>query len=191
MVSAGHVPAVSDFEAVDARRPPLLALSALERFSANPSSAGLLCCAGGPSGNSDSCTVVGRDGLRCLGQLAYILVALDSFRHSLAIPGDPCVVDVARPWIDYLDRLIGRLRANGIAILLSEQNAEMTLAIADRAYVMETGSITLQGSGRELRGHPEIVERYLGIGASASANRRTYEDRHVTLVRGLSDIFDD
>ena len=87
-------------------------------------------------------------------------------------------------------RLIGRLRANGIAILLSEQNAEMTLAIADRAYVMETGSITLQGSGRELRGHPEIVERYLGIGASASANRRTYEDRHVTLVRGLSDIFD-
>jgi branched-chain amino acid transport system ATP-binding protein len=35
-------------------------------------------------------------------------------------------------------RLIDRLRANGIAILLSEQNAQITLAIADRAYVMET-----------------------------------------------------
>jgi branched-chain amino acid transport system ATP-binding protein len=88
-------------------------------------------------------------------------------------------------------RLISRLRANGIAILLSEQNAEMTLAIADRAYVIETGSITLQGSGRELLGRSEVVERYLGIGAdSAAANRRAYENRHATLVRGLTDIFD-
>jgi branched-chain amino acid transport system ATP-binding protein len=89
-------------------------------------------------------------------------------------------------------RLIDRLRANGIAILLSEQNAQMTLAIADRAYVMETGRIALQGSGRELLGRPEIAERYLGIGAnSISANRRTAEDRHNRLVRGLADILED
>src|SRR6516164_6297075 len=87
-------------------------------------------------------------------------------------------------------RLIERLRANGIAILLSEQNAQMTLAIADRAYVIETGRIALQGSGRELLGRPEIVERYLGIGADAAAHRRTSEARHARLVRGLSEIFD-
>jgi branched-chain amino acid transport system ATP-binding protein len=87
-------------------------------------------------------------------------------------------------------RLIDRLRANGIAILLSEQNAQMTLAIADRAYVIETGRIALQGSGRELLGRPEIVERYLGIGADAAAHRRTSEARHARLVRGLSEIFD-
>jgi len=88
-------------------------------------------------------------------------------------------------------RLIERLRANGIAILLSEQNAQMTLAIADRAYVIETGSIALQGSGRELLGRPDIVERYLGIVAdSTSANRRNSEDRNVQYVRGLATIFD-
>ena len=88
-------------------------------------------------------------------------------------------------------RLIERLRANGIAILLSEQNAQMTLAIADRAYVIETGSIALQGSGRELLGRPDIVERYLGIVAdSTSANRRNSEGRYVRFVRGLATIFD-
>jgi len=87
-------------------------------------------------------------------------------------------------------RLIERLRANGIAILLSEQNAQMTLAIADRAYVIETGSIALQGSGRELLGRPEIAERYLGIGGdSDSAGRQRAEHRHARLVRGLADIF--
>jgi len=88
-------------------------------------------------------------------------------------------------------RLIERLRAQGIAILLSEQNARMTLAIADRAYVIETGNIALQGSGRELLGRSDIVERYLGIVAdSTSANRRNSEDRHVRFVRGLAKIFD-
>jgi branched-chain amino acid transport system ATP-binding protein len=88
-------------------------------------------------------------------------------------------------------RLIDRLRAERIAILLSEQNAQMTLAIADRAYVIETGSIALKGSGRELLGRPEIAERYLGVGAdSALPNRSTAEDRHARLARGLADIFD-
>jgi branched-chain amino acid transport system ATP-binding protein len=88
-------------------------------------------------------------------------------------------------------RLIERLRAEGIAILLSEQNAQMTLAIADRAYVIETGSIALQGSGRELLGRAEIAERYLGIGGDSTAvSRQTVEDRHARLVRGLAAIFD-
>jgi branched-chain amino acid transport system ATP-binding protein len=88
-------------------------------------------------------------------------------------------------------RLIERLRAEGIAILLSEQNAQMSLAIADRAYVIETGSIALQGSGRELLGRPEIAERYLGIGGDTAAiGRQAVEDRHARLVRGLAEIFD-
>jgi branched-chain amino acid transport system ATP-binding protein len=88
-------------------------------------------------------------------------------------------------------RLIEGLRAKGIAILLSEQNAQMTLAIADRAYVIETGSIVLQGGGRELLGRADIVERYLGIVADpTSAHRRNSEDRHVRFVRGLAKIFD-
>jgi branched-chain amino acid transport system ATP-binding protein len=88
-------------------------------------------------------------------------------------------------------RLIERLRANGIAILLSEQNAQMTLVIADRAYVIETGSIALQGSGRELLGRADIVERYLGVAAdSMAAHRRNTDDRHLRFVRGLAQIFE-
>jgi branched-chain amino acid transport system ATP-binding protein len=88
-------------------------------------------------------------------------------------------------------RLIERLRAAGISILLSEQNAQMTLAIADRAYVIEMGRITLHGSGRELLGRADIAERYLGVGGpSAAARRGATEDRHVRLVRGLAEILE-
>ena len=50
----------------------------------------------------------------------------------------------------------------GTTILLVEQNAQMALQVADRAYVMETGNITLQGPAEELL-HNEAVQRaYLG-----------------------------
>jgi branched-chain amino acid transport system ATP-binding protein len=61
-------------------------------------------------------------------------------------------------------RLIGALRARGIAVLLAEQNARMSLGIADRGYVIETGRVALQGTGPELLARPDIAERYLGIG---------------------------
>ncbi len=88
-------------------------------------------------------------------------------------------------------RLIVSLREQGIAILLSEQNAQMSLAIADRAYVIEMGRITLAGNGRELLGRPEIAERYLGVGTAAAADPRAVEAQHVRLVHGLKAILHD
>ena len=85
-------------------------------------------------------------------------------------------------------RLIMTLRDHGIAILLSEQNAHMSLAIADRAYVIEMGRITLAGKGSELLGRPEIAERYLGVGTAAAADPRAVEEQHARLVRGLQAI---
>jgi branched-chain amino acid transport system ATP-binding protein len=86
-------------------------------------------------------------------------------------------------------RLVATLRSRGIAILLSEQNARMSLAIADRGYVIERGRVVLQGRGRELLGNPEIAERYLGIGASAGGATGGHADpRHARLVRGLARI---
>ena len=58
---------------------------------------------------------------------------------------------------------IQRLRERGTTILLVEQNAQAALSIADRGYVMETGHITLQGSGRELLERPEVQAAYLGM----------------------------
>jgi len=61
-----------------------------------------------------------------------------------------------------LFRVIAELRAQGYTILLVEQNARQALQIADTAYVMETGRIRLQGSGRELLASPVVQAAYLG-----------------------------
>ena len=49
-----------------------------------------------------------------------------------------------------------------MTILLVEQNARKALEIADRAYVMETGRVILEGSAQELAANPEIERAYLG-----------------------------
>ena len=59
-------------------------------------------------------------------------------------------------------RIIEEINKQGTTILLVEQNAKMALAIADRAYVLETGKITLEGSGRELAASEQVQKVYLG-----------------------------
>ena len=54
------------------------------------------------------------------------------------------------------------LREQGLTILLVEQNVRLALQVANYAYVMENGLITLQGTSRDLQGHPMIVQAYLG-----------------------------
>ena len=63
--------------------------------------------------------------------------------------------------------LVQRLRAQGLAILLSEQNARQSLAIADDGYVLERGAIAMRGPARSLLQDPEVAQRYLGLGAAA------------------------
>ena len=58
--------------------------------------------------------------------------------------------------------IIQELHAAGTTILLVEQNAQMALAVADRAYVLETGTITLSGTGRELAESESVQKAYLG-----------------------------
>jgi branched-chain amino acid transport system ATP-binding protein len=83
-------------------------------------------------------------------------------------------------------QLIEKLRDQGIAILLSEQNARLSLAIADHAYVIEAGRVALGGSGKELLGKPEVAERYLGVGKAVD---RLSDQRHALLVAGLREVF--
>ena len=58
--------------------------------------------------------------------------------------------------------IIKELHASGTTILLVEQNAEMALQVADRAYVLESGRIKLSGTGAELAQSDEIKKAYLG-----------------------------
>ena len=58
--------------------------------------------------------------------------------------------------------IIRTIRDSGVTVLLIEQNANAALKIADRGYVLETGRITLEGSGRQLLSDPAVRSAYLG-----------------------------
>ncbi|GAA4676765.1 ABC transporter ATP-binding protein [Gordonia humi] len=55
------------------------------------------------------------------------------------------------------------IRETGIGVLLVEQNAAQALSISDRAYVLESGSVVLEGPGRELAGDERVRKAYLGL----------------------------
>lgn len=56
-----------------------------------------------------------------------------------------------------------RINGEGVTVLLVEQNVRQTLAMCDRAYVLENGRTVLQGTGNELSNDPHVKEAYLGI----------------------------
>lgn len=64
--------------------------------------------------------------------------------------------------VEQIFDIIQDINEQGTSILLVEQNAQMALAVADRAYVLETGRITMQGLGDELLLDPNISKAYLG-----------------------------
>ena len=64
--------------------------------------------------------------------------------------------------VDQIFEIIVNLNKHGTTILLVEQNAQMALSLADRAYVIETGKISLSGTGSELAASEEVKKAYLG-----------------------------
>ena len=67
--------------------------------------------------------------------------------------------------------LIGRLREQGISILLVEQNARKALELADRGYVLVRGEIALEGPAADLATRDDLLHAYLGREPSAGPRR--------------------
>jgi len=65
--------------------------------------------------------------------------------------------------VDQMFAIVRTLHASGITVLLVEQNLQKALEIAQRGYVIETGTVKLQGSSSELLGDPAIRQAYLGL----------------------------
>ena len=93
-----------------------------------------------------------------------------------ALMGQPKLLMLDEPSLGLAPRvvkeifnIIERLRESGVSILLVEQNARAALAVADHAYVLETGDISLQGPAGELAKDPRVIETYLGSGKSKAA----------------------
>ncbi len=64
--------------------------------------------------------------------------------------------------VEQIFEIVQSINKLGTSILLVEQNAQMALSIADRAYVLETGEINLQGTAQEVLHNPMVIEAYLG-----------------------------
>lgn len=64
--------------------------------------------------------------------------------------------------VEQIFDIIQDINQHGTSVLLVEQNAQMALSIANRAYVLETGRVILEGSAKKLMKNPIVVEAYLG-----------------------------
>jgi branched-chain amino acid transport system ATP-binding protein len=64
--------------------------------------------------------------------------------------------------VDQIFDIIQELHESGVTILLVEQNAQMALSVADRAYVLETGRIAMSGDASELLQNDDVQKAYLG-----------------------------
>jgi len=59
--------------------------------------------------------------------------------------------------------IVKKINGEGVTVLLVEQNVRQTLALCDRAYVLENGRVVLQGTGKELMADDHVKEAYLGL----------------------------
>jgi len=82
-------------------------------------------------------------------------------RPKLLLLDEPSM-GLAPVLVDLIFDTISRIREQGTTVLLVEQNALAALRVADRAYVLESGSLKLAGTAAELAKDPEIVKAYLG-----------------------------
>lgn len=64
--------------------------------------------------------------------------------------------------VEEVFNIIQDINVQGTSILLVEQNAQMALSVANRAYVLETGQITLEGAAHDVLHNPQVIEAYLG-----------------------------
>ena len=85
-------------------------------------------------------------------------------RPRLLLLDEPSM-GLAPMFIAQIFEIIKEIKKQGVTILLVEQNAAKALAVADRAYVLETGNISMEGTGAELLNDPAVRAAYLGHGA--------------------------
>ncbi len=120
------------------------------------------------------------------GQQQMLVIARGLMAKPRLLVLDEPSLGLAPVLVAEIFRLIAGLREQGLSIVLSEQNAKLSLAIADRAYVIEMGRVALAGTGRELLGKPEVAERYLGVGKGVHL---ADSPRHAQLVERLKAVF--
>jgi len=83
-------------------------------------------------------------------------------RPTLLLMDEPSM-GLAPVIVEEIAHIIETIRANGVTVVLVEQNAELALDLSDYAYVLETGSLALEGPARELKDNDHVRAAYLGV----------------------------
>ena len=96
------------------------------------------------------------------GEQQMLAIGRALMSHPKLLMLDEPSMGLAPILVEQIFDIIRQLHAEGTTILLVEQNAQMALSVADRAYVMETGKITLSGTGAELAASDQVKKAYLG-----------------------------
>ena len=97
------------------------------------------------------------------GQQQMLAIARALMAEPKLLLLDEPSIGLAPNIIDQVFATIPALKRNGLTILLVEQNAHAALRISDRAYVMETGRISLSGSATDIRADARVQQAYLGV----------------------------
>ena len=96
------------------------------------------------------------------GEQQMLAIGRALMSHPKLLMLDEPSMGLAPILVEQIFDIIRQLHKDGTTILLVEQNAQMALSVADRAYVMETGKITLSGTGAGLAASDQVKKAYLG-----------------------------
>lgn len=102
------------------------------------------------------------------GQLQMVAVARGMMAKPRLLLLDEPSLGLAPLIVQQVFRIVAEIRKRGTTVLLVEQNAHMALSVADRGYVLETGSLLVEGQPAELWNNPDVRAAYLG-GKKAAA----------------------
>ena len=103
-----------------------------------------------------------RAGLLSGGEQQMLAIARGLIARPAVLMLDEPSLGLAPMLVEGLYDLLAELRDEGMTILLVDQMAALALSVADRAYVLQSGTIRQQGSAAELRADPAVVQAYLG-----------------------------
>ncbi|MBS0326078.1 MAG: ABC transporter ATP-binding protein [Proteobacteria bacterium] len=95
------------------------------------------------------------------GEQQMLAIARGLLSRPRCLLLDEPTLGLAPRIVDEISLTIRKLAEQGLTVLLAEQNAGMALAVADRAYVLETGRVSLEGTGAELAGNEAVRRNYL------------------------------
>jgi branched-chain amino acid transport system ATP-binding protein len=97
------------------------------------------------------------------GEQQMVAIARGLMTQPALLMLDEPSLGLAPKLVLQVGEMIQAIRQRGITVMLVEQNARLALELADRAYVLQTGRIALEGASRDVRDHPDVRAAYLGL----------------------------